>query len=512
MRRITAVLLSIVMCIGVLSGCSGAEVGYLDISRKMMQADGMSFDADVEMNVDLDVLKAAITDFAAEYMGVTEESLTELDGLTGKKTVTMHFSGKEDIQNLDVYMKTSVTVDGKTYDLGEMIYGPKLGMYVSKEALLNGARLVALLDGKENAYDDDLFYTRLQNAFMDETYIRILSEDDMVGTVPEDMTALYDSMIEFLLDGFDGFTTDGMIMKTGSNTYRLKANAKEYVELGIKATEYIANNLEKVCDALEVFLTDYKQYCTAEEAEALEYVIVRLQSVKGNQEEHKEEIMTALEEMKDILENDPDAKKLMDLLEGLVLEASITDNGDTFRETEDLTFQYQGKEMFALHLTDYIKLAAVTVDVPSDCLTLEETDALYQQVENSVNPVTSASITYAKDAAEDPTATIDFLHETELLFGGSDLDFSNFIIEDGRIYLPLRMICDGMDETVRWDSAAKQAYVVQEVDGTTKETPMSGLIYENRTYVKIRDFEALGYTVDFDSQSDPYYNFVTLTK
>ena len=97
-------------------------------------------------------------------------------------------------------------------------------------------------------------------------------------------------------------------------------------------------------------------------------------------EEHKEEIMTALEEMKDILENDPDAKKLMDLLEGLVLEASITDNGDTFRETEDLTFQYQGKEMFALHLTDYIKLAAVTVDVPSDCLTLEETDALYQQV------------------------------------------------------------------------------------------------------------------------------------
>ena len=61
MRRITAVLLSIVMCIGVLSGCSGAEVGYLDISRKMMQADGMSFDADVEMNVDLDVLKAAIT-------------------------------------------------------------------------------------------------------------------------------------------------------------------------------------------------------------------------------------------------------------------------------------------------------------------------------------------------------------------------------------------------------------------------------------------------------------------
>lgn len=60
---------------------------------------------------------------------------------------------------------------------------------------------------------------------------------------------------------------------------------------------------------------------------------------------------------------------------------------------------------------------------------------------------------------------------------------------DGSIYLPLRSICETNGETVTWDSDAKQAYV--------NEVPMAGIIRNDKTYVKVRDFEKLGYTVDY---------------
>jgi len=49
---------------------------------------------------------------------------------------------------------------------------------------------------------------------------------------------------------------------------------------------------------------------------------------------------------------------------------------------------------------------------------------------------------------------------------------------------------------VSWDGEARKAYVT--VDG--KKIEMTGVIVNDRTYVKIRDFEKLGATVDYKEE------------
>lgn len=70
---------------------------------------------------------------------------------------------------------------------------------------------------------------------------------------------------------------------------------------------------------------------------------------------------------------------------------------------------------------------------------------------------------------------------------------------DNSVYLPLRRIMENAGYEVSWDGEARKAYVT--VDGEKIE--MTGVIVNDRTFVKIRDFEKLGATVDYSE--DFYY-------
>lgn len=75
-----------------------------------------------------------------------------------------------------------------------------------------------------------------------------------------------------------------------------------------------------------------------------------------------------------------------------------------------------------------------------------------------------------------------------------DYESKQFYIIDGRIYLPMRYIAESFGETVEWDGQARKAYVVR----GNEKIDMSGIIYDGTTYIKIRDFEKLGYTVSYE--------------
>ena len=69
-------------------------------------------------------------------------------------------------------------------------------------------------------------------------------------------------------------------------------------------------------------------------------------------------------------------------------------------------------------------------------------------------------------------------------------------IIDGSVYLPLRQLMENAGYEVSWDGEARKAYVT--VDG--KKTEMTGIIINDRTYVKVRDFEKLGATVEYNEE------------
>lgn len=77
---------------------------------------------------------------------------------------------------------------------------------------------------------------------------------------------------------------------------------------------------------------------------------------------------------------------------------------------------------------------------------------------------------------------------------------------DNSVYLPLRQLMENAGYEVSWDGEARKAYVT--VDGEKIE--MTGVIVNDRTYVKVRDFEKLGATVDYEEEfywQDAYNDF-----
>lgn len=68
---------------------------------------------------------------------------------------------------------------------------------------------------------------------------------------------------------------------------------------------------------------------------------------------------------------------------------------------------------------------------------------------------------------------------------------------DGRTYLPLRMVGESLGETVDWDQATHQAYVLQ----NGQRINMTGIIVNSRTYIKMRDFEQLGFSVEWNEHT-----------
>lgn len=65
---------------------------------------------------------------------------------------------------------------------------------------------------------------------------------------------------------------------------------------------------------------------------------------------------------------------------------------------------------------------------------------------------------------------------------------------DGSTYLPMRQVAEAFGEQVGWNQAENQAYV--ERDG--KRITVTGRVIDGRTFIKIRDFEKLGYQVQWD--------------
>ena len=96
--------------------------------------------------------------------------------------------------------------------------------------------------------------------------------------------------------------------------------------------------------------------------------------------------------------------------------------------------------------------------------------------------------------------------ETINELGRTDYDNYNYVMRDDRIYLPLRAIAEEFGETIEWDHYYQRAYAIK----NNVKFDMTGILVDGTTMVKIRDFEKLGYTIDFYSEYGQ--NVATITR
>ena len=84
---------------------------------------------------------------------------------------------------------------------------------------------------------------------------------------------------------------------------------------------------------------------------------------------------------------------------------------------------------------------------------------------------------------------------------GTETTYFEYRIIEDRIYLPLRKICEYFGEEVYWDNEEHKAYIVR----GEEKIDMTGTIIEDRTFIKMRDFEKLGYTLDWKDMGNNSY-------
>ena len=393
-------------------------------------------------------------------------------------------------------MTLDVTCDGQKYPLGDLYYSLTKGVYVSTESVWGMYQLADdLAAGYEDSYFfSDAFAKDLKVALDQEKYIQLLSVEDM-GLTEDEMEAvlpqggfgdLYDAVFTFYEDVFKGFSSNMVTEISGG--YKIETDGRAVAQLTADMLDFLATNPDQVLNAAEAYVKEVMmQMGTSEEEMAM------LQTAFADMRAQKGEFVTVMGSISAALKGLMAEDAAAVVLDQFHYAGTVKKSGNSF--VSDATYQLTNgdKNVIRVATNATIKAAAAHIQFPESGMTAAELGTKVSTLMDRYNPVTGVAMAGGWESSA-TMATLYEIRAEETPFGlGSGAEVTDMLIRDGRAYLPLRTICDALGETVAWNKEEKTAYVVK--DG--KDIPMQGLLQDGKSFVSIRDFETLGYTVDY---------------
>ena len=131
-------------------------------------------------------------------------------------------------------------------------------------------------------------------------------------------------------------------------------------------------------------------------------------------------------------------------------------------------------------------------------MTPEELKDKLAVLENKYNPVTGVTLMWGSYGDNEFADIMTRRSVAEGSYFSGDYHWSDMMVEDGRAYLPLRLLADILGEEVGWENSTKTPFVMK--DG--ERIDMKGKLKDGRAFVGVRDFEKLGYTVEYTFHKD----------
>lgn len=499
MRKKLAALLCAVMCIASFTGCSSAELGYLQMSADMLtKMDVCEASGKVNVELDADAMKEYVAELA-KASGFADEDLKDaiqgLDALKGKKSAVIDYALKMDMNTLAYYVDMDVTYDGKKYDMGDMYYAMTDGVYVSGKTVWGMYELTKDLAGKEkDSYlQDENFAKELKTLLDGSKYIKVMSmkelgmtDEEIKKMVPEGgYSKLYASVMDFYKNAFSGFTTNMVSEVNGG--YKIKADGKAVAELFVNLLDYVGNNPDTVLGATSTYMMDVMKAMNSSEEE--------MAAFKAGMEEAKKDtasIKAATDSIKVMVQQGIAKPEVSKALNSFAYEATVTKSGAGFHSTEVFGITNGSKNVLKVTSTGDVKASSGKVVMPTGSVSKDDFEAKMTALVEKYNPVTAVTALWGGEG--DSQAMLTKVRKDESFFSaGNDVDLAEYVEADGRVYLPLRVICEAMGEKVEWNNAEKKAYIVR-ADG---KTAMEGLVQNGKSFISVRDFEKLGYGVEF---------------
>lgn len=498
MRRKLAAVLCTLLCLTAFTGCSADEVGYLQMSMNMIKGmETSETTGEAEITLDFDTMKT----FAADVMlanGMEQEdvdvALANLDDFDGKKNVKLEYTMLMNMNDMSFMFDVDAKYENQEYSFGRWYYGMKDGVYVSTETLWSAYRLMQ--DMTETDADSYFFsedFAKEWKAMLDrDQYICIMDMKEDLGLTQEELDALiptegygsvYDAAVKLYTEGFSGFTT-GMVSRI-ENGYRVEASGTEVGQMLVSLLDYVAKNPEQVLNATEEYLQVSMKASGMTEADMAD-----LTSSFAAAREQLDAFSAVMADVKTAVEEGMKNETVAALLDGFHYTSDMTEVNGRYFSQENCQLAYKGNTMFASTSSCRMEEAKGSVVFPSISVRPDAITSDLDALTDKYNPVTGVSATWYYD---EPTAFLTEERAEPAYWSGGASPIVEYVVEDGRIYLPLRSICEMLGETVTWDQATKTASVVQ---GETV-IPMDGLLVDSTSYIGVRGFEALGYQVTY---------------
>lgn len=513
MKKKIAAMLCALMGLTAFTGCSADEVGYMEMSLNMQQSmQSCETVGNTEITLNFDEMKAFANTMLAKD-GMTLEDMIPAEDLAqfqGSHVIDLDYTAQVDMDDMSFVFDIDATYNNKEYSFGQWYYSLTEGMYVSSETLWSAYQLEKDTTDTSNGtslYQNADFEKELKAIVDANPYICFVTPEELSmnqGVIPENgMQDLYQAAVDMYLNAFEGYTSN-LVTKTETGSYKIEATGTEVGNMLVSLLDYMAQNPEPVLNAVEEYLTVGMQTAGTDEAgmadlkESFAAAKADMASFSAMVAGWKSGVETALA--------DP---TVASVLQGFHYVAEEAEKDGVYTSTETYTMKNGTQLMCNIDNTSTMQPTSKVLTFPTQSISITDAENQLAALVDKYNPITGITVKwYPADGDNVALVTPARAEQIDIINTSMGTDVTtgqDYVVQDGRIYLPLRALCDTLGETVVWDAQSRTASVVQ-----GEETiQMDSILVDGVSYIGVRGFEALGYTVDYTNNNGEHIAVIT---
>lgn len=492
MKKIISLILCILIFTTLLTGCSSAELGYINLLQDLMEEEVIEFTGNYEV--------------------------------TFPEKAQLSFKGYLDTKN-EKDMYADITFD-LTVPTEEINIKNGRFIFTNKKTYISTNLMREILKSSE----DETYLTIYDKTLSGYKYLSIDNSDEdwkeYLDSIKSTKEFTKRDKVDAILSLFDGFSSD---MITGNkNGYTITINKDTVIKCIDNFVVFIDIYKEELFDGITEFVAS-NYNLIINDLLLSDSAVPSKEDIIAQMNEEKEEFITDINTFVSEYNNGlkEEIPNILYQLGNLEITETSNHIGNTysFDTNGSISYQYPSyansiydgeEEIFV----DGMTMETIDIKIKGELDITRvgsvirkdfESDGIEQfydffEAENMTDlnykkayPATKMVISWSEEDNYAFTETINELEKT-------DYDNLNYVMKDDRIYLPLRAIAEEFGETIEWDHYYQRAYAIK----NNVKFDMTGILVDGTTMVKIRDFEKLGYTVDYYSEYGQ--NVATITR
>lgn len=480
-KKITLLLLALCLSFMALAGCSAEGNEYLKLSKEIGSLPQYTYEGTLDMGFNFP---------ESMLQDIDEEGKAALEAI---RNIHATYTGYYELEKGSIYMDMEYTLpNAQVVPLRIHMQG--------KQILLNAQDLLTFMT-TFGASEEEIAATAelLQDVqWLDlDSITSIYGDLDILNSI--NYVQLNNSMYAFIeqLNASSYKDYQPTIFSKKDQGYEMKLDDENIIPVINEFVTYTINHLKPIGE-------DFKNYIAT-----LDDSVFALMDIE------KEDMLAAIDQLaetsnaitlEDIKELqatfDEIAKELPTYLDGTEISSYVAKTGEK-------TYENNAHMLLTIHDPDNsAEYLQMTMDIKMNLdASQENTFAFPTEGIQSVTQLTNNKLPdhiFCYWTWQDNAVFCNKTYVASIL-NNSRFDTMAMNAIDGYNYLPMRQLAELFGEQVEWDQTAQKAYVVR--DGV--KTEMVGFVENGVTYVKLREFEKLGFTVNYDPANG---GSVTITK